>query len=297
MSIISATRRGFLYQDRFAVAIYLEQLQARNVKEYFIDFPMGARKSLDIRYTDSHNDEAIYEVKSGEEFKRDARRKESSEVRDALINLKEYLDLKPSAKLNLIIRRGFVGNITTYWDKLTFVRTHAFQNSTREINWLHGKLRLPGITTPRALFDFCQRITIDDFGDDELSNEGDHFPDIDDFVLQKINDLSVTFTANACNFEYPAQILMHDLYHQCRLYAGLGQDVNPIFTNAIAEFIAHRKFLDANYTAGPNRNRTKEDLRREVNQEIENYLRGTTSVAPQIVQTPQYTPEGGTTPT
>ncbi len=276
MSTISATRRGFLYQDRFATATYLEQWQSKNIKQFFIDYPLPNQKSIDVRHIDVLDQENVYEVKSGEEFKKDKRKKESSGIRDALINLKEYFDSRNSCLLNLVIRKGFRGNITTYWDHITQVQTHSFSlpQTKTQVTWLFNKLLLPGINSHKELFDFCKIVKVADFADDEPNNGNDPFPDIDDFVMGKITDITKEFNAQVSCVEYPDQILMNDLYHKCRLYAGTGEDVHEIFTSIIIDFITHRVFLDANYTPNSNRGKSRDDIKKEIDKKVNQYLNG-----------------------
>ncbi len=294
MSSISATRRGFLYQDRFAVATYLEQWQSKNINQFFIDYPLSNQKSIDVRHINILNEENIYEVKSGEEFKKDKRKKESSEIRDALVSLKEYLDSNNSCLLNLVIRKGFRGNITTYWDHITQVQTHTFSlpQTKVQIAWLFNKLRLPGINSHQGLFDFCQLVKVADFADDEPNNGNDPFPDIDDFVMRKVTDITEEFNAQVSCVEYPDQILMNDLYHKCRLHAGTGKNVHEIFTSTIIDFITHRVFLDANYTPTSNRGKSRDDIKKEIDQKVHQYLNGNFMNSTNI--DPRFTDEGKT---
>jgi len=273
MSIISATRRGFLYQDRFAVAKYLEQLQGKNLKQFYIDYPVMTRKSLDILHVDISDRTIIYEVKSGEEFKKDKRKKESSEVRDAFVNLKEYGDTVSGCRMNIVIRKGFQNSITSYWDKIEYIKARPFTDRIVKqcTGWLFDKLNLPGINNHEDLHSFCQRISLTDFADDEIVS-GDLYPDIDDFVLQKINDFTRQFGADICTFEYPSEILMNKLYHTCRLHAGMGTDLHLIFQKIIKDFLVHRKLLDCGYPAPAGRDRLRDELSQEIDQEFSQFL-------------------------
>ena len=274
MSIIFATRRGFLYQDRFAVLLYLQQLQAKKISEFYIDFPVPPRKSLDIRLLDIEKNEHIYEVKSGEEFKKDKKKKESSEVRDAFINLKEYAGTNQSAQLHLIIRKGFRGSITAYLDRLTNVKSHSFsQQSTKQsASWLHSKLRLPGISSASGMYDFCQKVDLTDSADDECNNENDPFPEIDDTVRVAIDDLSNALGFSSAHSEYPADMLMFQLYHDCQLLAGTGKNINDIFKKAITDFFVQRKALDERYTRNASGQRDTSVIRSDVVAKLDGYL-------------------------
>src|SRR3990167_3043800 len=86
MSSIFQTRRGFFYQDRYAVYIFLSHLLKNDVKEFFTDFPLQGQKSIDVRLIDSQNIEKVFEVKTGEVFKLDL----NAEIRDAVMDLYKY---------------------------------------------------------------------------------------------------------------------------------------------------------------------------------------------------------------
>ena len=55
-----------------------EQLLEKNVKEFYSDYPLTGKKSLDVRLIDFSGNEAVFEVKSGEQFK-----KVTQEINDA----------------------------------------------------------------------------------------------------------------------------------------------------------------------------------------------------------------------
>lgn len=292
MSTISATRRGFLYQDRFAVALYLEKLQCGDIKEFYIDYPLAGQKSLDIKRIDGRGSEIIYEVKSGEEFKKDKRKKESSEIRDAFINLGDYLKINPNAKLNLVIRKGLVEKIASYWERINHIRSHAFAlpETTTRMNWLLNRLKLPEIKSIQELYDLLQQVEVFDFNDDRPNNDNDPFPDIDDYVLRKIEDISNMFNADVCQYEYPPQILMLDLYHKCRLHSGTRMEMHLIFLTSVIEFIAHRKYIDKGYDPNANRGEIKEKMKKEVGEQMRTRLRDLLPIDKDIIA--QNKPEG-----
>lgn len=250
MPIIAATRRGFLYQDRVAIAVYLERFQKKTLRKFYIDYPVSARRSLDIRLLEKESNEdreTLFEVKSGEEFKKNKKTKGSPALREALIVLRGNAQ-KSGVELRLIIRKGIRGKIARYWADIKQLQERPFIDPpTKQLSKkLFVALSLPGIRTVKDLYDFCQSFALEDYDDDVLSSEVDEFPDIDDFVLTKINDLARLFDAAECREEYPDCVLMFDLYHYCRLHAGSGADVHPIFQSRIHDFFTRRRFLSEN---------------------------------------------------
>ncbi len=270
MSIIRATRRGFLYQDRVAVSIYLDELQKGNIKEYYNDFPHLSRKSLDIKHVDANNCEIIYEVKSGEEFKKDKKSKDSSEIRDAFLNFKEYLDSNSDSKLYLIIRKPFKNEISNYWNNMEIIHRYSFNHPTIKIalDYLYKKLNLPDIGSNEELFGFCRKINMSEYENDELNHNNDRFCDIDDKVINSIDDLADLFDAHESFYEHPSETLMRSLYFMANSHAGSGLDLHPIFLKMIENFFASRKFLNHCEPPAASHHKTRENVRDKIQKKI-----------------------------
>lgn len=267
MSNIRATRRGFQYQDRVGIAIYLQQLQKKNVNKFYIDFPYLSRKSLDIRHFDADEKEIVYEVKSGEAFKKN---KNSSEIRDAFLNLKEYSDLSPSATLVLVVRKPFRTQISRYWDSMIAINEQSsFRHPTvkNALDYLYENLRLPDIKSLDELYLFCRKIDLRDFENDERNYNGDRYSDIDDKVLSSIEDLADVCEAKESFYEFPSEMLMYTLYDISASNAGTTTDVHPIFLKKIEDFFTFRKFLNHCNPPGEH-GRTKENSRLSIQQKI-----------------------------
>ena len=274
MSNISATRRGFLYQDRVAIVLYLQEFISKNVKKFYIDFPSKGKKSLDIKHLDKNENEIIYEIKSGEEFKKDKKNKESSVVRDAFLNLKEYSDDFPekNCKLILIIRKGFQNNISEYWTRICNIKRQSFSMATNDLFWLLNKLRLPRIKTEEDLYDFCKLIECVDYPDDIIKEGCDRFSDIDDMILSQIDDLALRFRADSCVYEYPSCILKDALFRVCSIQAGTSRDIHPIFLKEIKKFLTNRRFLDEHYKKSSGLNNKKKEIEAKIEDEVNAYF-------------------------
>jgi len=266
MSNIRATRRGFQYQNSVAIAVYLQELQNKNISRFYVDFPYGSRKSLDIKHCDADEKEIVYEVKSGEAFK-----KGTSEIRDAFLNLKEYSDSNPGTRLVLVVRTPFRAQISRCWDSMTTVKE---QNSFKHpavmnaLRYLRENLRFPDIKSLEELYSFCRKIDLRDFENDELNHDTDRHSDIDDKVLSLIEDLAEVFEAKESFYEYPSEMLMYTLYHIAESYAGSTTDMHPIFLKNIEKFFTFRRFLNCCNPPDGDHRKTKESSRLSVQQKI-----------------------------
>lgn len=275
-STIFSTRRGFLYQDRVALLVFLDHFQSKNISSFYVDYPLNNQKSLDIRLNTKDINEKVYEVKSGEQFKLDKRKKASSEVRDAIKDLINYSDKRPQALCFLIISKNFRPQIAEYWEKLILAKGGSTLRSPRvksAARWLFKRINTDSkspFDNLRSFHRFCLNLEIDDYDSDRLTNKkNDKYPPIDDKIIGKIKDILTATGATACSFEYDEVNLFFKLLCVCRENSGSGKDIFPILKSAILEFICHRKYLDKNYKPKGN-NQTVKD---KVNKEVEEWFR------------------------
>lgn len=272
LSTIFATRRGFLYQDKFAVLTYLEHFQAKNIEEFYIDYVWSGQKSIDVRLVDRKKLENVYEIKSGEAFKLDKRKKESSEIRNAFIDLHNYHKNSKDAKLNLIIRKGFKPKISTYWDKIQTINkrytTLKFPPAKEAISWLFLNLDIPNIYDVDSLYFFCKILNLDDSHQDELYNRDDEFSDIEKITIQIIDTICKLFNAGVCIYEFPSKILFFEMLHICATSAGTNENLHPKLTELIIQFITSRRLLDNNPVCKKSitRNEIYENVKKEFDQ-------------------------------
>lgn len=251
---IQGTRRGFLYQDRIAVCFYLKELLDGNIQEFYIDFPYQEfehGKSIDIRHIDSRGQEIVYEVKSGENFKKDIKRKNkkginTSEIQESFLTLMEYADLYNDAKIKLIFRNPMYSEISEYYSRLLKIQKYErIRYIEEELKWLLCKLDLQK-TEIQTFFKFCKRIYFCPFDSDKKDYEQDRFPDIDDKVISAINNLAAYLEVNDnLSFGIPSEFLMYTLYHKAALYAGDKSNVHPIFFETIQDFFIKRKYTES----------------------------------------------------
>lgn len=281
VSTIFSTRKGFLYQDRYAVLAYLNHFQQKNVKAFYVDYPLANQKSLDIRIFTFEDKESIYEVKSGEEFKKDKRKNESSEVKDAFKELNDYSRINNLASLNLVISPDLRGKISEYWTHLKDIegRSSYVGKAKESTAWLYRRLAdLNGISSQRDLFNFCKQVSINPSFSDTTDNSEDPYPDIEDAIIRKIDDLASNshFSCTAGAFHVHSKILMQEMLHEVRKHAGTANNLCDVMENCIAEFFMVRKIVC--WTNNPSDPDTeKERIRKEFLNKIKSWLYGSRS--------------------
>ena len=267
MSSIFQTRRGFFYQDRYAVYVFLSHLIKNDVKEFFTDFPLPGQKSIDVRLIDSHDIEKVFEVKTGEVFKLDL----NAEIRDALIDLYKYQKGKSNILPGLIVSRGLKPRISTYWDKIKGIQKYKriAGEAKNSLNWLKRDLNDDSLTD-RELFDFSKVLNLDDFDNDIKNNEHDEYCDADGKVIDLIRDIGNSIDVTVMEAEYHPKILMNDLLFLCREYAGTSTNLYANILDAITEYFARRRFLDKKFIPYGN---NRDQALREITDEVRNEFR------------------------
>jgi len=215
---------------------------------------LAGQKSLDIKLVCGSYREKIYEVKTGESFAMDKRKKEFSEIKSAIKDLKDYYDANSQnpelvPELFLIISPELRGKITEYYHHLENTQNESAGTnpaSRASAVWLYGKLKgLPNIENSSDLLAFCGRIKINPAYRDVQDHTNDAYSDMDDAIINKIDDLSVLdiFDAKAAELELPSADLMHSLLQLLRTYSGTGTDIFELLKNNIIDFFSRRKLI------------------------------------------------------
>lgn len=295
MSTIFATRRGFLYQDRYSVLQFLKYFQSKQIAEFYIDFTFdeAGQRSVDIKIVLRDGTAKIVEVKSGEDFKQDKRKKETSEIRDAFEEFVDYVVVNGQSSMAFVITPELRGKITAYWQNLTDLQsTPSFRSpiAKRTASWIHGKINLAHFTTHEMLYDFVKNLEITCGDSDVPDNANDQHSPIDDLVSQKIRDLSIDFHANATEPELPCEMLSHQMIYTCQKYAGTNVNICEILTELILKFFTQRQMIDR--TASGDFHTIYEDLKRFYETWSTQASATTTAPAPQETPVAEVT-EGG----
>lgn len=248
MSTIFATRRGFHYQDKVALYLFLKHFRSRDLSSFFVDYPLADQKSLDIRLlTRTGNEEKVYEIKTGDTFKND-----EEEIAGSMLDLYNYAGAFPGTKLHLLMNHGYLPTISEYWNYLTILRSYKILRSDRAhdaAQWLMEKLNFESVvfSDQKSVHVFCTQIVVDDLPADCNTCQLPTDPQLESLILEEIESLISELGANSTNYEYPKEVLFHNLlYHLARM-SGSGDDVLPVIQDCIIEYITMRRLFSDHY--------------------------------------------------
>jgi hypothetical protein len=251
MSTIFATRRGFLYQDVYAVLQFLKHFQSKQITEFYVDFVFDEANqgSIDIKIVLVDGTTKIVEVKSGENFKQDKRKKDTSEVREAFIELAECSRLDNEILKSFVLSPEFKGKpkIFEYWQNLVTLKTFpTFQSADakRISKWFYLKLSISQFSTHESAFDFIKNLEIECSDNDVHDNENDHSSPLEDSVIQKIRDLSEDFGVDGTDQELPCKMLFAQMVYTCQKHAGTNKNLYETLTDLILRFFSQRRMIN-----------------------------------------------------
>jgi len=204
---IRLSRRGYAYQDKYALLKFLESLCNGDLKEFYVDYPFGNKgNSLDILMI-TQIEEHAYEVKTGEEFKRDKHK----ELGRALRALYSYQKNRERCKIYLVISPELHSGVLNNWSDLQFIRDKG-----RNARNTRGQTMLEVAKSCHDLFGFkALDVNLDDFisfvktlkleqgPSCEKDGEIDSHPDLEDLIVSKIKDLGEKLDLVSSEFEIP----------------------------------------------------------------------------------------------
>ena len=209
-------------------------------------FDEANQRSIDIKAVLTDRAEKVTEIKSGENFKADKRKKESSEIRDAFIEMVSYPTGDGDTRMAFVMTPQLQGKVMPYWQNLSDLRDTPSLRSPvaiRTSKWLYTKLQLPQFPTHESLYDFVKQVEITCGYSDVLDNDNAVHCPIDTQAIQKIRELAAVFGADSTETELPSELLYHQMLHCCQKYAGTNKDICRLLTELILEFFARRRMI------------------------------------------------------
>lgn len=262
-STIFLTRTGFFYQDKVAVYLFLLHFRQRDLKEFYIDYPLARQKSLDIRLITKDNIEKVYEIKSGNTLKSN-----EDEILDAILDLYKYNNQNSGAKLYLLVSHGFKPAISHIWDALETLRGYKILNSERSkkvAEELFQKLnnREQTFTDSKGVHSFILQLDLDDPFSDSNTQVSENDPLIERHVLQQIDELCSVLKADSTKFEYPSDNLFQRFMFLCSTNAGNNKNMLPIFIDALIDYVSIRRLFSKHYTRPQNLEQKKSEIEKE----------------------------------
>lgn len=262
-STISLTRTGFLYQDKVAVYLFLLHFRQRDLKEFYIDYPLANQKSLDIRLVTKDNIEKVYEIKSGNTLKSN-----EEEILDAILDLHKYNLQNNNAKLYLLISHGFKPVISHIWDALETLKGYKILNSERSkkvAEDLFQKLnsREQVFTNVKNVHSLILQLDLDDPFSDSNTQTSENDPLIEQHILQQADELCSVLKADSTKFEYPSDNLFQKFMFLCSTNAGNNKNMLPIFIDALIGYVSMRRLFSKYYARPQNLEQKKSEIEKE----------------------------------
>lgn len=116
---ISKTRRGYFYQDKFALLEILTYFK-KDLRKVYVDIQYGSgKKSLDIKLILANGKELVYEIKTGENFKNN----EKKTLEEAVLSLFKYQrGNKSNTKIILVIDPEMRSAVARFWSDLLSIQ-------------------------------------------------------------------------------------------------------------------------------------------------------------------------------
>ncbi|OGE25744.1 hypothetical protein A2780_02545 [Candidatus Daviesbacteria bacterium RIFCSPHIGHO2_01_FULL_41_45] len=259
MSTIKATRQGFLYQDKYALWLFLTHFLSKNLAELYIDYPFGEtaqQRSMDLRLILKESEdrvEKVYGIKTGESFKLDMTTEHSSQIKEAFKELRLYEAVPHLAILDmlLIISPPLKSKIADCWNQLEKLdgKANYGGEAKNAADWLFDYLEIAEFANGRGMFTFLKKIKIRDSYPDIPDGEGEDESPLDAIIIRKIQKFAETLGVNSTDTELPPELLFHQMLYLCQKHAGTGIDIAPILKMNILNFFAHRNMINRSGTA------------------------------------------------
>lgn len=252
MSSIRATRLGFIYQDKFALLQYLTLLQGRKkVLEFYVDYPLpNSQKSIDIRLiqeVDGEVLETVYEVKTGQGFKTDKKYKGTSEIREAVFNIKEYCIGKTNILSAIVLSPELKGKVSDYWNFIQAIEcSSAYQGAVvNSCEQLAKLLNLEDLTDAKKLYKFFKnvQIHISDSYSDALNGDETNCSPMDNQIIAILREMNGVFKVDAFEYELPPSLLYHSLLQTMTHKVGTAENLTECLDNCITEFFTRRRLI------------------------------------------------------
>lgn len=254
MSTIHLTRNGFNYQDKVAILLYLKNLIAGNVSEFYIDKPYGAN-SFDVYLVDRDKRSHAYEVKSGNAFQEN-----KDKICDSIKIFKQHVaDGYTDHNYYIVVRKEFRSLLSEIWSSITRIQSTTRGGAyTKAKKCLEAELSSIGLPITE-LIELLRKIEINTYSDDVQINENIRNGEIDDLIESCIGHLLQDYPIKTHSFDYPISILANELRMIVLRYAGTNTNLHQKFMEVICRYAARHSLMQE-YSALPSGRENRENV-------------------------------------
>lgn len=260
-SNIRKTRRGYAYQDKFALLLLLKRLTVQPI-DLYLDYPYEIQESIDIRVVLNSSQEEIYEVKTGESYL-----SSPEEIYESLAKLFEYKSQADTdVQCNIIVEKysnkfgdiqndlKFIkqdGNKERESDNKTPVDVAEYMIENIKSNLEGSEYKINDLSG-ESFRGFVKNANFEKEATDKLDDDTDRMSPLEDKIINRIDDIA----NQSSEYEYEKKLIRTEAIYREMLYvmrsnAGSEKDLSGDCLEALAKQFALRsfmKYLDPKYS-------------------------------------------------
>ncbi len=277
---INKSRIGYAYQYKYALLIILKFMLAGRLKSARIDLPFSSGKfinlSLDINLELMNpNEYNIYEIKTGDDFKKD----KIEELKKTLRNIYLYeKTINLDCKKYIVISPEVESRLLEHWNDFKFIKSNNRKN-------LHNETQGDVRNRVFKAFDFGIRdINQGDFiafikqitfkiGPSYCRNSNlDKLSDLEDQIRSEIDNFSTKFSLNSSDVEIPSWSVALELLEVLNQSSENNKEVVKDFIEKLNECLCRKRLLkEAQYNK--DKNKILDDIKDEIKSELTNIIK------------------------
>jgi len=262
--IITATRRGFAYQDKYALLRLLQLISSgEQIVDFSVDKPFGANRSLDIEiiFEDARE---VYEIKTGTTFKsvRDKLWEELLVLKsyDADDEFVKFIIIDPEMKTEILGNCSDISLIAEGKKNKTDKRTNEkmIDVATRCLR----DIGIENFDSIDAFIAFIGKVKIIFGPTNDVDHENDIFSDLDDKICSEIQNIADKLNITSANWAIPENAIASELLEVVRLGSENRCNILKRIAIKLAKIFARRKCVGAT-TTDQERIKAEDDLRKQ----------------------------------
>lgn len=252
---ITLSRRGYAYQDKYALLLLLKFLLNENLEAFHVDYPFGKKGySLDILVIPKSPEiDLVHEVKTGESF-----RKSWEEIGHAFEVFFDYQKENSKRKccFHLIISPGLQAKLDRIWSHLRFIYEKggkgSFSFGKKKVTGkmlaedYRKKLKLQKLfPNSKKFIEFIKSLKEFDVGNSYVRDgRSPESSSLEDEILQKIGRVMSILGATNPELELPSRYLLAILLEDIRRGVEEERDIYPLARESIIGFCARKCVID-----------------------------------------------------
>lgn len=216
--IITATRRGFAYQDKYALLKLLQIISSgEKIIEFSVDKPFDTNRSLDIEIIFEEKKE-IYEIKTGTTFKTNRKK-----LWQELLILREF-DVKDEFTKLIVVDPDLETELLDNYKDIRLIARHNKnkKNSSGERMDEVAERCLQDIgeqnfSDVNELISFLKKVEIQSGPKSDTDHDNDSLSDLDDKICSEIGNIAEKLGITAASWAIPDYSVSLELLERIRL--------------------------------------------------------------------------------